>query len=166
MNFDQDPTVYGGNSNSTNIAMNFRGLGLPISQFNKFSNLLSVITKGESTCLSRPSGFCALPRTCDAYQPSGLWDFDFKIMFEDVNTSGQYMRVPLATFAANSDAEGGNCVIFVEYLDSYFQDDQEIILGSMFFQSIYAQYTLAGINSVQVDMYVNKNALSRTYIGN
>jgi hypothetical protein len=41
--------------------------------------------------------------------------------------------VPLASFAANFDAEGGNCVIFVEYLDSYYQDSQAILIGSMFF---------------------------------
>jgi hypothetical protein len=102
MNFDQDPTVYGGNQNSTNIAMNFRGLGLPKSQFNKFSNLLSIITKGESTCLSRSSGYCALPRTCESYTTSGLWNFDFKIKFE-TNLDSKYLRVPLATFAANFD---------------------------------------------------------------
>lgn len=164
MNFDRDPTVYGGNGNSTNIAMNFRGLGLPKSQFNKFSNLLSVITKGESTCLSRQSGYCALPRTCDMYKASGLWDFDFKIKFT-TNLDTNYMRVPLATFAANSDADGGNCVIFVEFLDPYFSDSQSIILGSMFFQSIYAQYSLLGVNSVQVELFKNKNALASTYIG-
>lgn len=35
----------------------------------------------------------------------------------------------------------------------------------MFFQSVYAQYTLAGYNAVQVDIYVNKNALDSTWIG-
>jgi hypothetical protein len=73
--------------------------------------------------------------------------------------------VPLASFAANFDAEGGNCVIFVEYLDSYYQDSQAILIGSMFFQSIYAQYTLAGVNAVFVSLFVNKNALVTTYIG-
>lgn len=112
--------------------MNFRGLGLPKAEFNKFSNLLSVITKGESTCLSRESGYCALPRTCDKYTASGLWNFDFKIQF-DTNLDSLYMRVPLATFAANFDQEDGNCVIFVEYLDPYFRDSESILLGSMFF---------------------------------
>jgi len=41
-----------------------------------------------------------------------------------------------------------------------------IQLGSMFFQSIYAQYTLAGVSSVNVDLYVNHFALASTYIGN
>jgi hypothetical protein len=164
MNYDEDPVVYGGNMNSTNLAMNFRGLGLPIEQFNKFSNLLSVITKGEATCLSRMSGYCALPRTCESYTASGLWDFDFKIKFETTFDTN-YLRVPLATFAANSDLESGNCAIFVEYLDSFFQDSQAIILGSMFFQSVYARYSLQGISNVQVDLFVNQNALASTYLG-
>ena len=75
------------------------------------------------------------------------------------------MRIPLATFAANYESEGGSCVIFVEYLDDSEQNGLSIIFGGMFFQSIYAQYTLAGVNSVTVDMYKNLNALSSTYIG-
>lgn len=35
----------------------------------------------------------------------------------------------------------------------------------MFFQSIYAQYTFAGVNAVFMSLYVNKNALATTYIG-
>jgi len=35
----------------------------------------------------------------------------------------------------------------------------------MFFQSIYAKYTMSGVNSVTVDLYTNMNALSSTYIG-
>ena len=75
------------------------------------------------------------------------------------------MRIPLASFAANYDGEGGSCVIFVEYLDDSQQNGMSIMLGSMFFQSIYAQYTMAGVNSVTVDMYKNLNALSSTYLG-
>lgn len=164
MNFDVDQTVYGVHQNTSSLAMNFRGLGLPTKQFNKFSNLLSVITKGESTCLSRKSGYCALARTCDAYTASGLWDYDFKIKFS-TSLDSNYIRVPLATFAANFEAEGGVCVIFVEYLDSQYDDSKSIMLGSMLFQSIYAQYTLAGVNAVQVALFANKNALASTYVG-
>jgi len=71
----------------------------------------------------------------------------------------------LASFAANFDQEGGVCVIFVEYLDATEKDSKSVIFGSMFFQSIYAQYTQAGKNSVTVQLFVNKNALSSTYIG-
>lgn len=36
----------------------------------------------------------------------------------------------------------------------------------MFFQAIYARYSLYGKSGVSVQLYVNKNALSSTYIGN
>lgn len=147
MNFDTDATVYGIHANTSSLALNFRGLGLPMKQFNRFSNLLSVITKGESTCLSRKSGYCALSNPCSYYQSTGLWDYDFKIQFQ-TNQDSNYLRVPLATFAADYEQEGGVCVVFVEYLDSYYDDSKSIILGSMFFQSIYAQYTQAGVNAV------------------
>lgn len=35
----------------------------------------------------------------------------------------------------------------------------------MFFQSIYAQYSQIGVSAVIVDLFVNKNALSNTYLG-
>jgi hypothetical protein len=76
-----------------------------------------------------------------------------------------YIRVPLATFAANYDGENGACVVFVEYLQELYTDSQSIILGGMFFQSFYAQYTQLGVNAVTVALYVNLNALPNTYIG-
>jgi len=37
----------------------------------------------------------------------------------------------------------------------------------MFFQSIYARYTLTGVSGVNIDLYVNNNAeRDATYIGN
>jgi len=64
---NSDETIYGGLANTTQLALNFRGLGLPGHQFNKFANLLSVITKGESTCLNYLSGYCALANPCAYY---------------------------------------------------------------------------------------------------
>jgi hypothetical protein len=72
--------------------------------------------------------------------------------------------VPLASFAANYKVESDLCVIFVEYLQDNLDDSQQIIFGGMFFQSIYAQYTITQF-SQSISMYVNKNALPNTYIG-
>lgn len=108
---------YGVKANKTSMALNFRGLGLPAKEFKSFANLLSVITKGESTCLQRKSGYCALSNPCERYAEMGVWDYDFKIKFT-TTSDDLYFRVPLASFAANYDAEGGVCVVFVEYLDS------------------------------------------------
>ena len=159
-----DDAAYGFWANSTSLALNFRGLGLPSIEFKKFMNLLSIISKGESTCIAAKSGYCVLSDTCDAYYATGLWDYDFKINFGHASTKN-YIRVPLASFAANSDAEGGLCAIFVEFLDDRFDDSKTIIFGGMFFQSIYAQYTMAGVNAVSVTLFENLNALPQTYVG-
>ena len=163
-NFDSDPTTYGILANTSSLGLDFRGLGLPTKSFNKFANLLAVATKGESTCLERSSGYCVLTQPCSAYRKMGLWDYDFRLRFETSEDSN-YLRIPLATFAADYEKEGA-CVIFVEYLDDRFQHSQSIQFGGLFFQSVYAQYTLVKPTGVQVDLFVNKNALDMTYIGN
>lgn len=57
---NSDESTYGFYANSTNLALEIRGLGLPMSEFDKFAHLLSIITKGESTCIASKSGYCAL----------------------------------------------------------------------------------------------------------
>lgn len=154
--------IYGVSANTTRLALDFRGLGLPSDSYAKFANLLAVATKGESSCVTGVGAYCVLSRPCAEYQASGLWDYTFKVMFDG---STSYLRVPLATFAANSDIEGGVCVIYAEYLNPSYQDSQSIIFGGMFFQSVYAQYTMTGVNSISVDLFTNLNALSTSYLG-
>jgi len=67
----------------------------------------------------------------------GLWDYTFKARFQNALDTN-YIRIPLATFAANYEAEGGVCVIFVEYLADVLEDSKHIMFGGMFFQSFYA----------------------------
>lgn len=150
--------------------MNFRGLGLPTEQYKTFVDMLSVITHGESSCITGKGGYCVLADTCDAYNSMGLWQYDFKIQFV-TDSDTNYIRVPLSTFANNTlpGVDGqfpGVCVIFVEYLQATNVDSQQIIFGGMFFQSIYAQYTLSGFSAVSVALSVNANALTNTYITN
>lgn len=154
------------NPNTATLALNFRGLGLPTTQYKIFSDALAIITQGEATCLSFQGGYCALANTCDYYTAKGLWNYDFKMKFTSTSDDN-YIRVPLSTFAANHVENDGLCVIFVEYLNKVNTDSQQIILGGMFFQSIYAQYELTDISDVAITLYVNKNAeQSVTYIGN
>lgn len=159
-----DENAYGILANSASLALNFRGLGLPSIEFKKFANLLALVTNGESTCVTAKSGYCVLSDTCDAYASMGLWDYDFKMQFGHAETD-TYIRVPLASFAANSELDGGFCAIFVEFLDDRFDDSKTIILGGMFFQSIYAQYTISGVSAVSVSLFENLNALPQTYVG-
>lgn len=86
-------------SNLSSLSMDFRGLGLPNDQYLQFSNLMSSITKGQSDCVIRKSGYCILSKSCQEYTASELWDYEFKIQFSD---STNYLRVPLSTFAADS----------------------------------------------------------------
>lgn len=154
---------YGVNANTSIFTMNFRGLGLPKQQFAHFSNLLSVVSKGESSCIQAVGGYCVLANTCSYYQSSGLWDLDFKIHWSS-EVDSAYFRIPLANFVSNT-AVPNQCVIYVEYLNSANQDSQQIIFGGMFFQSIYAQFELSGVNAVQATLYKNVNALPGTYFG-
>jgi len=62
-----DDPAYGVNANSSMFAMNFRGLGLPAAQYEHFSNLLSVVTRGESSCVKKVGGYCVLANTCSYY---------------------------------------------------------------------------------------------------
>jgi hypothetical protein len=138
MNYDsEDDETYAEYTNTTSFAMDFRGLGLPTEEFNKFTNLISLATNGESSCLNAVGGYCVLSQPCAYYSAKGLWDYSFK-MSMDTGADLNYIRVPLATFAANYDAEGGVCVLFVEYLDSSSDNSKSIMLGGLFFQSFYA----------------------------
>lgn len=161
---NSNETIYGFAANTASLALDFRGIGLPTNQFEEFANMLNVISQGEATCLDYKGGYCLLANECSYYTDMGLWDYDFKLQF-DTDSDDNYIRVPLASFAADYAQEAGLCVIFVEYLQDTEDDSQQILLGGMFFQSIYAQYTLSGFNSVAISLFVNTNALPGTYIG-
>jgi hypothetical protein len=95
----------------------------------RLKNLICQVSNGESTCLKEKGGFCLLARPCEYY--SSLWLFSFKAQFS--NTYENYIRIPLATFAANYEPEGGVCAIFVEYLPKGTSQGRSIIFGGMFF---------------------------------
>lgn len=151
-------------SNTSSIAMNFRGLGLPRDQYLTFSNLLALAADGKASCVNRQGGFCALSGPCEDFTDSGIWDYHFKIRFNQSNDDN-YIRVPLASFAANREDLNGQCAIYVEMLAIKNSDSRQIILGSMFFQSFYAQYSMFGYNGVLVTLMKNENALAMTYLG-
>ena len=107
-----DDGLYDFWSNTSSLALNFKGLGLPTDSFSSFTNLLAVAAKGQSTCITKAGGYCALLNPCEDYQDTGLWDYDFRIQFYTV-FDDNYIRVPLASFAANSETLNGQCVIYV-----------------------------------------------------
>ena len=147
---------YSSDANQTIITPSFRGLGLPATQYRKFTNLLSIASNGGSNCDG--SFKCVLSQSCSAYPD--LWDLQFQLSFanqvvlnttntttlsgDDKNSTNttntttanmpRTMYVPLATFA-NTNTTSGMCEIYVEKLEQ-----GNIVLGSLFFQSFYYQF--------------------------
>lgn len=118
------------------------------------------------------NGYCVLPGTCASYPQ--LWNYTFKVDFYQVPG---YMRIPLATFAADGFNGTRVCNIFVEYLQVIndnktesgpLTQDYSIVLGTMFFQSfdmyVY-QKPISYSVPTRISFSVNPNALSRAYIG-
>ena len=159
---NDNATLYETYASTAAIQMNYRGLGLPNLLYKEFANLLSIASHGEVNCVNNVGGFCILPQVCSAYTVMGLWDYDFKIKF---STSSSYIRVPLATFAADYEGHNGLCAILVEYLDDRVNDSKQILLGGMFLQSFYLRVSQTAA-ATNLNLFINKNALPSTYLGN
>jgi len=91
-------TKYDPWANSSIFTTDFKGLGLPAVQYYKFSDLLAVLTHGESSCIWRTGGVCTLQNACSYYTDTGLWDFDFKVQFAD--SGNDYIRIPLISLTS------------------------------------------------------------------
>jgi hypothetical protein len=125
------------NANRPILSMAVRGIALPQQEYLVFSNLLAVLTSGQSSCIQASSGYCILPQKCSEYKSLNLWNYDFKLAFD---ADGNYIRVPLSTFTADIEYQDENaCAIFVENLSADYAY-QSVIVGTMFFQNIYAYF--------------------------
>lgn len=58
--------VYG--NNNALVTLDFRGVGLPGLAYEKFTNLINVITQGQADCLTQVGGMCILPNPCENYR--------------------------------------------------------------------------------------------------
>jgi hypothetical protein len=162
---NQNSRRYQSNTNTTIFSMNYRGIGLTAYQFRIWADLLNIVTQGEAACVENRVGFCSLPNSCATYWQYNLWEYDFKIQFSS-SGDDQYLRIPLSSFAED-DLKNDVCNIYVEFLPWNYHDDVEsIILGTMFFQSVYTRYTYSGVSQTSVQLYKNLNALDSTYLGN
>jgi hypothetical protein len=155
-----DVSLYGVYANTTFITTDFRGIGLPTTSYNIFTNLMDIISQGQVACAKVQGGFCVLPRSCDNYE--SLWTYSFRIQF-----SGQteYLTVPLGSFAATQNyLNYTECFIYVEELDESLANSLQIVLGNMFFQSFSYLQQFEGL-STTVTLAVSPNALDATYLG-
>lgn len=148
---------------------NFKGLGLPSDLYLQVVALLEEMTQTEIECDATTDGICVMPAPCADYE--SFVDYTFLFNFTD-STNGNYMRVPLATFATNVKGSGGvtQCHVEITYLDSLATQSNNVILGGMFFQeffgvfnNVFDQYDQASQNAV---LYVGQNALYNSYCGN
>jgi len=75
LNYNDDTPTSGyfetlSNATTVTVALNAKGLSLPIAMFNELSVLLNNIT--EAYCLNETGGFCYLYEPCEAVPQ--LWD--------------------------------------------------------------------------------------------
>lgn len=96
------------------------------------------MTNSEIVCEATTDGICVMPSPCSDY--TGFADYTFLFNFTDSN--GNYLRVPLATFATNVRSSGGvtQCNLEIAYLDSLQSQSGAIILGGMFFQEFFGVF--------------------------
>jgi hypothetical protein len=59
---------YGIYADTAQIALDFRGIGLPTASYTKFVNLIGIASYGAANCLkAAKGGYCVLPLTCVNY---------------------------------------------------------------------------------------------------
>ena len=88
-----------------------------------------------------------------------------------------YIRVPLAAFAVQSDSDGaygqGNCELYVQYIDT--DDESTIVLGSMILAQFVTSFEVTGdinpdtgsqIGYQYFNVTAGPLAMPLTYIGN
>lgn len=66
-----EESMYGSYANTTFITADFRGIGLPTTSYNQFTNLMDIISAGQALCTNTQGGYCVLPKSCDSYP--NLW---------------------------------------------------------------------------------------------
>lgn len=87
-----------------------------------------IINEQALSCPTDPTNLskCHINVGCENFN----WDQVFLIKLKGQDN---YIRVPLAAFAVQSDSDGaygqGNCELYVQYIDT--DDESTIVLGSM-----------------------------------
>jgi hypothetical protein len=121
---NSNDTEFGQLTNSAQITLNFRGLGLPLSSYEKLTNLLSIVSQGRASCPQQVGGFCFLPGTCSTYD--FITEYSFQVTFSG---SDNYLVWPLSTIAFDKTQSGEQvCEVYVQVLNGDF-DSQAIVFG-------------------------------------
>lgn len=156
---NSDSVEYGNFTNTTGFSLETSSLLLPETQYLKFANLLAIATQGASSCPDFVGAQCYLPGTCESWK-STLGNFTFKIAFEGVSHSGQFLLMPLSNWMFDNQFSLSPfvpktpevCYIDVQPLPRNMPNSQSIIFGSDFFNSFTMLRQMgsfaAGINSM------------------
>lgn len=125
------------------VTLGHPGIGLPQPVYEKFVETLQEISGTIWNCEYKYGYFCYAPVTCETFigeenSSYNLTDYDFKIVFG--SQEGSYLRVPLLSMMRNSQTVNSQCNMMVYYLDPTYLMGDNIVLGSAFLQSYFAQF--------------------------
>ena len=138
------------------------GLGLPSDLYLQVVALLEQVTNTEIMCDMTTDGICVLHTKCEDYESF----VDYTFLFDFSSSTGNFIRVPLATFATTVN---NKCNIELTYLDSLATQSNNIILGGMFFQEFFGVfnnvYDANGDVQQNAQLYVGQNSIYNSYVG-
>jgi len=145
------------------------GIGLPEPLFIAFVDILQSVSGNIWTCKEKYGYFCYAPVVCETFigetgSSYNLTNFDFRIAFE--SNEGRYLRVPLLSVMRNSQTVPSQCNLMVQYMDPSKYMSSNIVLGSAFFQSFFAQFEYnvdTNLNTMQLTL--SKSTVPGTYLG-
>jgi len=93
-----------------------------------------------------------------------LTKYDFRIVFD--TQTDRYLRVPLLSLMRNAQTVDSQCNLLVYYLEPKYDMGNNIVLGSAFFQSYFAQFeynTETNLNKMTLSLA--KKTIPGTYLG-
>lgn len=145
------------------------GIGLPQPVFETFTQELQAVTNNLWRCEDKFGYFCYAPVTCETFigednSSYNLTKYDFRIVFD--TQTDRYLRVPLLSLMRNAQTVDSQCNLLVYYLEPKYDMGNNIVLGSAFFQSYFAQFeynTETNLNKMTLSLA--KKTIPGTYLG-
>lgn len=151
------------------ITLGHPGIGLPQPVFETFTQELQAVTNNLWNCEDRFGYFCYAPVTCETFigeenSSYNLTKYDFRIVFE--TQTDRYLRVPLLSLMRNAQTVDSQCNLLVYYLEPKYDMGNNIVLGSAFLQSYFAQFEYhPETNLNKMTLTLAKKTIPGTYLG-
>lgn len=151
------------------VTLGHPGIGLPQPVFETFTQELQAVTNNLWNCEDRFGYFCYAPVTCETFigeenSSYNLTKYDFRIVFE--TQTDRYLRVPLLSLMRNAQTVDSQCNLLVYYLEPKYDMGNNIVLGSAFLQSYFAQFEYhPETNLNKMTLTLAKKTIPGTYLG-